>query len=161
MIKVLQANCRASEDIMTALMSEAVRAGAEVVLIQEPSVKEEEDRRKAKIKDGNYIYIYSDDVKKPYVITAVKKDIKWTDYGGSRSPERVGIDINSTRIINIYHHRDQRLDSGKIREELGGADNGNGFVLGTSTVTIASGMVMGESHLGVGVRSKKSSMVGD
>jgi hypothetical protein len=39
MIKVLQANCRASEDIMTALMSAAVRAGAEVVLIQEPSVK--------------------------------------------------------------------------------------------------------------------------
>jgi hypothetical protein len=120
MIKVLQANCRASEDIMTALMSAAVRAGAEVVLIQEPSMKEEEDRWKAKIKDGNYIYIYSDDVKKPYVITAVRKDIKWTDYGGSQSPERVGIDINSTRIINIYHHRDQRLDSGKIREELEG-----------------------------------------
>jgi peroxiredoxin len=92
MIKVLQANCRASEDIMTALMSAAVRAGAEVVLIQKPSVKEEEDRWKAKIKDGNYIYIYSDDV---------------------------------------------------------------------TTVTITSGMVMGESHLGVGLRSKKSSMVGD
>jgi hypothetical protein len=54
------------------------------------------------------------------VITAVRKDIKWTDYGGSRSPERVGIDINSTRVINIYHHRDQGLDSGKIREELEG-----------------------------------------
>jgi hypothetical protein len=118
MIKVLQAHCRASEDIMTALMSAAVRAGAEVVLIQEPSVKEEEDRWRAKIKDGNYIYIYSDDVKKRYVITAVRKDIKWTDYGGSRSPERVGIDINNTRIINIYHHRDQRLDSRKISEEL-------------------------------------------
>jgi hypothetical protein len=47
MIKVLQTNCRASEDIMTALMSAAVRAGAEVVLIQEPSVKGEEDRWKA------------------------------------------------------------------------------------------------------------------
>jgi hypothetical protein len=57
MIKILQANCRASEDIMTALMSAAVRAGAEVVLIQDPSVKEEEDRWRAKIKDGNYIYI--------------------------------------------------------------------------------------------------------
>jgi hypothetical protein len=34
---------------MTALMSAAVRAGADVVLIQEPSVKEEEDRWKAKI----------------------------------------------------------------------------------------------------------------
>jgi hypothetical protein len=34
---------------MTALMSAAVRAGAEVVLIQEPSVKEEEDRWKEKI----------------------------------------------------------------------------------------------------------------
>jgi hypothetical protein len=52
MIKVIQANCRASEDIMMAPMSAAVRAGAEVVLIHDPSVKEEEDRR-AKIKDGN------------------------------------------------------------------------------------------------------------
>jgi hypothetical protein len=59
-------------------------------------------------------------VKKPYVITTVRKDIKWTDYGGSRSPDRVGIDINSTHIINISHHSDQRLDSGKIREELEG-----------------------------------------
>jgi hypothetical protein len=57
MIKVIQANCRVSEDIMTALMSAAVRAGAEVVLIQEPSVKEDEDRWRAKIKDGNYTYI--------------------------------------------------------------------------------------------------------
>jgi hypothetical protein len=75
---------------------------------------------KAKIKNGNYIYIYSDDVKKSYMITAVRKDIKWTDYGGSRSPERVGIDINSTHIIIIYHHRDQQMDSVKIREELKG-----------------------------------------
>jgi hypothetical protein len=161
MSKVLQANCRASEDLMMALMSAAGRAGAVVVLIQEPSVKEEEDWWKAKIKDGNFIEIYRDDGKKPYVITAVRKDIKWTDYGGSRSPERVGIDINSTRIINIYYYRDQRLDSGKIREELEGADHGNGFVQGTSTVTIASEIVMGESHLGVGVRSKKSSMMGN
>jgi hypothetical protein len=55
MIQVLQANCRASEDIMTAPMSSAVTAGAEVVLIQEPSMKEEEDRWKAKIKDRHYI----------------------------------------------------------------------------------------------------------
>jgi hypothetical protein len=118
MIKVIQPNCRVSEDIMTALMSAAVRAGVEVVRIQEPGVKEEEDRWREKINDGNYIYIYSDDVKKPYVITAVRKDIKWTDYGARRSPERVGIDIHNTRIINIYHHRDQRLDSRKIREKL-------------------------------------------
>jgi hypothetical protein len=39
MIKVIQANCRASEDIMTALMSAAVRVGAELVLIQKPSMK--------------------------------------------------------------------------------------------------------------------------
>jgi hypothetical protein len=155
MIKGIQANCRASEDIMTALVSAVVRTGEEVVLIQEPSVKEEEDRWRANVKDGNYTYIYSDDVKKPYVITAVRKGIKWTDYGGSRSPERVGIDINNTRIINIYHHRDHRLDSRTIREELERGYNGNGFALATSTVTIASGMVMGESNLGVGVRSKK------
>jgi hypothetical protein len=35
-------------------------------------VKEEEDRWRAKIKDANYTYIYSDNVKKPYVITAVR-----------------------------------------------------------------------------------------
>jgi hypothetical protein len=48
----------------------------------------------------------------------MRKDIKWTDYGGSRSPGRVGIDIINTRFINIYHHKDQRLDRRKIREEL-------------------------------------------
>jgi hypothetical protein len=63
MIKVIQANCRASGDIMTALISATVRAGAEVVLIKEPTVKEEEDRWMAKIKNGNYIYIYTDDVR--------------------------------------------------------------------------------------------------
>jgi hypothetical protein len=118
MIKAIQANCRVSEDIVTALISAAFRGGAEVVLTQEPTVKEEENWWQAKITDGNYTYIYSDDVKKTYVISAVRKYIKWTDYGGSRSPERVGIDINNTHIINIYHHRDQRLESRKIREEL-------------------------------------------
>jgi glycine/D-amino acid oxidase-like deaminating enzyme len=57
MIKVIQANCRAAKDIMTALISAAVRAGAEVVLIQEPSVKKEEDKWKVKTRDGNYVYI--------------------------------------------------------------------------------------------------------
>jgi hypothetical protein len=73
----------------------------------------------------------------------------------------MGIDINNTRIINIYHHRDQWLHSRTIREELERGGNRNGFALATSTVTIASGMVMGASHMGVCVRSKKSSMVGD
>jgi hypothetical protein len=93
MIKVIQANCRASEDIMTALMSAAVRAGAEVVLIQEPSVKKEEDKWKVNIRDGNYVYIYSGDNDRPYVLTAVRKDVVWKDYGGSRNAERVGIEI--------------------------------------------------------------------
>jgi hypothetical protein len=118
MIKVIQENCRASEDIMTALMSAAVRAGAEVVLIQEPSVKKEEDGWKPKIRDANFIYIFSGDSDRPYVLTAIRKDIKWTDYGGSRSPERVGIDVGGTRIINIYHHREQKLDSTNIMEEI-------------------------------------------
>jgi hypothetical protein len=61
MIKRIQANCRASEDIMTALMSAAVRAGAEVVLIQELSVKKEVDKWTVKITDGNYVYIYGGD----------------------------------------------------------------------------------------------------
>jgi hypothetical protein len=106
MIKILQAPCRLPEYIMRAYMFAAVRAAAEVGLIQKPSVIGDEDSWKAKIKHGNYIYIYSDDVKEPSVITAVRKDIKWTEYGGSHSPERIGIDINSLLIINIYHHRD-------------------------------------------------------
>jgi hypothetical protein len=59
-----------------ALISGAVRAGVEVVLIQELSVKEEVYRWKPKINDGNYIYIVNDDVKKPYMSTGVRKDIK-------------------------------------------------------------------------------------
>jgi hypothetical protein len=55
MIKVLQANCRASDDIMTALMSAAVRAGAEVVLIQEPRVKEDDGGQKSRMKLQIYL----------------------------------------------------------------------------------------------------------
>jgi hypothetical protein len=120
MIKVIQANCRASDDIMTVLMSAAVRAGAEVVLIQEPSVRTEEDKWKVKIRYGNYVYIYSGDNDRPYVLTAVRKDVVWNDYGGSRNAERVGIDIGNTRIINIYHHRDKRMDRMNIMQELDG-----------------------------------------
>jgi hypothetical protein len=61
---------------MTVLISAAVRAGVEVVLVQEPTVKEEENRWKAKIKDGKSIQIYSDDGKEPYVITLMRKDIQ-------------------------------------------------------------------------------------
>jgi hypothetical protein len=50
---------------MSKLMPESLRARAEGVLIQEPSVKKEEDRWKAKITDGNCIYIYSEDIQKP------------------------------------------------------------------------------------------------
>jgi hypothetical protein len=107
MINILQATSRPLEDIMMVLMSAAVRPGAEVIQFQELNLKEEDDRYKANIKDGNYIYIYTDDVKKPYTITAVTKGIQWSDYGSSRSPERIGIDTNSTPIINIYHHKDQ------------------------------------------------------
>jgi hypothetical protein len=57
------------------------------------------------------------------VFTAVRKDIKWTDYGGSRSSERVGIDVGGTWITNIYHtniyyHREHGLDSTNIMEEI-------------------------------------------
>jgi hypothetical protein len=41
-----------------------------------------------------------------YVLTTVRKDIMWNDYRGSRNPERVGIEIANTQIINIYHHRE-------------------------------------------------------
>jgi hypothetical protein len=68
-------------------------------------VKKEEDKWKVKIRDGNYVYIYSGDNDRPYVLTAVRKHVVWNDYGGSRNAERVGIEIGNTRMINIYHHR--------------------------------------------------------
>jgi hypothetical protein len=87
MIKVIQANGRASTDIITVLMSPAVRAGAEVVLIQEPSMKKEEEKWKVKIQDENYLDILSGDNDRPYVLTTDRKDIVWNDYGGSRNYE--------------------------------------------------------------------------
>jgi hypothetical protein len=99
-------------------MSAAVRARAEVVLIQEPSVKKEEDKWKVKIRDGNCVYICSGDNDRPYVLTAFRKDVVWNDYGGSRNAERVGIEIGNTRIINIYHHREKRMDMMDIMQEL-------------------------------------------
>jgi hypothetical protein len=120
MIRVLQANCRASEDIMTTLMSAAVRAGAGVVLIQEPSMKREKegDGWIAKIWDNNFIYIHGNSEERPYVLTAIRKDLLWNDYGGERSAERVGIEIAGTRVLNIYHHGDKVLDIKSIRDEL-------------------------------------------
>jgi hypothetical protein len=50
---------------------------------------------------------------------------------------------------------------GRLRRTLRGADNGNGCALATSKVTRASGMVIGESQLGVSMRSKKSIMMGN
>jgi hypothetical protein len=120
MIRVLQANCRASEDIMTALMSAAVRAGAGVVLIQEPSMKREKegDGWIAKIRDNNFIYIHGNSEERPYVLTAIRKDLLWNDYGGERSAGRVGIEIAGTRVLNIYNHGDKVLDIESIRDEL-------------------------------------------
>jgi hypothetical protein len=74
MINVLQAKCRASEDIMTVLMSESVRVGVEVVLIQKPTVKQEKDKWKVKIQDRKYVNIYSGDNDILYVLTAVRND---------------------------------------------------------------------------------------
>jgi hypothetical protein len=110
MIRVIQGNCRVLEDIMTALMSAAVRAGADIVLIQEPSMKKEEDGWKAKIRDANFIYIHSVGGNKPYVLTAIREDMNWNDYGCVRGSESVGIEIRKTRIINVYRHREKTLD---------------------------------------------------
>jgi hypothetical protein len=87
MIRVLQANCRASKDIMTALMSAAVRAGAGVVLMQEPSIRKEKegDGWIAKIRDANFIYIHGNSEDRPYVLTAIRKDLIWNGYGGERN----------------------------------------------------------------------------
>jgi sialic acid synthase SpsE len=105
MIKIIQEIGRASEDVIKALMSAAVRAGAEVILIQETSMRKEENEWKAKIRDANYAYIFSNGNEQLYILTAVRMDIKWEDYGCSRTLEKVGIEIGKTRITNIYHHR--------------------------------------------------------
>jgi hypothetical protein len=60
---------------MRALMAAAVRAGAEMVLVEEPSMGEEEDKWVAKIREGNHVYIHSDSGPRPYVLTAIRKDI--------------------------------------------------------------------------------------
>jgi hypothetical protein len=112
---------------MTALMSAAVRAGAGVVLIQEPSMRQEEEGWKAKIRDSNYIYIHSSGNDRPYVLTAIQKDLKWNHYGGTRMAERVGIEIAGTLLMNIYHHRERVLDVRCITDELEGC-NGKKWV---------------------------------
>jgi hypothetical protein len=53
-----------------------------------------------------------------YVPTAIRKDMAWNNYGRIRGSERVGIEISGTRIINIYHHRDQVFDTRGLMEEL-------------------------------------------
>jgi hypothetical protein len=108
-------------------MCAAVRAGAGVVLIQEPSMRQEEDRWNAKIRDSNYIYIHSSGNDRPYVLTAIQKDLKWNDYGGTRIAERVEIEIAGTRLMNIYHHRECILDVRCIIDELEGC-NGKKWV---------------------------------
>jgi hypothetical protein len=112
----------------------------------------DEDRWKSNMRDGNYIYIFSGGNDRPYVLTAIRKDIKWTDYRGSRSPERVGIEVGGTRIINIYHHREQRLDSTNIMEEIQRNGQRNGYSPGILTVITASGMDMEENQQEIGAR---------
>jgi hypothetical protein len=60
---------------MTALVAAVVRAGADMVLVQKPSMKQEESKWVAKIRDRNYVYIYSNSGLRPYVLTAIRKDI--------------------------------------------------------------------------------------
>jgi hypothetical protein len=103
---------------MTALMSAVVRAGAEVVLIQEPSMRKEDHGWISKIRDENYIYIYSGREERPDLLTGIRKDVTWNDYGGIRNSESVGIEICRTRIINIYHYRDQIFNIRGLKEEL-------------------------------------------
>jgi hypothetical protein len=100
------------------LMPAAVRAGAEIVLLQESSMKQEKDKWVAKIRDRNDIYIHSDSGSRPYVLTAIRKDIIWKDYGGSRELKRVGIDVGNMQIINIYIHRENTIDITSIKNEI-------------------------------------------
>jgi hypothetical protein len=69
---------------MTVLISAAVRAGAEVVLIQEPSMRQEKDGWKAKIRDPNFIYINSSDNDRPYVLIAILRIRKGMPMKGNR-----------------------------------------------------------------------------
>jgi hypothetical protein len=81
-------------------------------------MKQEEDKWVAKIRDGNYVYIHSNSGSRQYVLTAVRKDIMWKDYGGSRGPERVGIEVGHIWMINIYHHRENTMDVASIKNEI-------------------------------------------
>jgi hypothetical protein len=71
-----------------------------------------------KIWEANFCYIYSGDNDRPFVLTAVSKDIVWNDYRGSRNADRVGIEIANTRIINGYHHTEKRMDIMNMMQEL-------------------------------------------
>jgi hypothetical protein len=72
----------------------------------------------AKIRDRNYIYIHSDSGLRLYVLTTVRKDIIWKDYGRSQGPERVMIKVRNTWVINIYHHRKNTMDIASIKDEI-------------------------------------------
>jgi hypothetical protein len=50
---------------------------------------------------------------------------------------------------------------GRLGRSSRRVDNANGFALATSTFNRVSGMVMEETYLGLGLRSKELSMVGD
>jgi hypothetical protein len=71
-----------------------------------------------KLLDANFIYIHGIGDNKPYALTAIRKDMNWNDYGGVRRPERVGIEIRKTRMINVYHHREKTLDITGIKREI-------------------------------------------
>jgi hypothetical protein len=52
---------------------------------------------KAKIRDGNYIYVHSDGEDRPSVLMAIRKDIERKHYGGSRNADKVGIEMMDTK----------------------------------------------------------------
>jgi hypothetical protein len=47
----------------------------------------------AKIGHTNFINIHGNSEDMPYVLTAIRENLIWNDYGGERSAGRVGIEI--------------------------------------------------------------------
>ena len=107
MIRVLQMNCGRSGDVMTDFLRSA-RREAEVVLIQEPWVRENEEIGGGwqTIGDGNFIFLLSTGTgRRPKTLIGVKRDVEWHQYAGVDDPDLIAVEIDGVRIFNVYNQR--------------------------------------------------------
>jgi hypothetical protein len=56
------------------------------------------------------IYIYSGNHNSQNRITAVRTDMVYNEYRGSRNTECIGIEIGNKYISNTYHHKDKLIN---------------------------------------------------